>query len=460
MSKWCDFVNKIKPYLNVILIFIIASGSIIGIVFLIIFLISLVTASNKEIKQMDFNNIHKDRIKKCLTIYEKYYPVIIQKPITKQYFSPQYNKMKDYGLRDYFYACSYKSYQPCGNTFDVVSYNAISNVISKGARGLNLDLFFKSATNNPFADDARIIVGNVVTTDVVKKDRIVQETVFSFLPDSPPEEQHLDFIECLKMINDLAWLKSDAPIFLFLNLQFQENEKLEYQIASQIKYVLAKRLMDFYYSAQRAKIGNILVSKAMNRIIILTNRKPVDSSLNELVNGIAGTISSNLTYLEIDSNSGPYGGIVLKFGSRDQAIQTSKFNLTMAVKLNSSNKENIYNPKIDNKNYDTDQNFDIGISLTFMNWQNIDLVQNPDNIEKSPDTCLGETGNMLPTDPMRRYLARFKNGGMILKTDMFPQRVDLIYKPVPPPPIYQQNPALAFENKDLSGLNGFYTGNI
>ena len=168
----------------------------------------------------DYNSIHKNRAEKSLVVYLNY-PEIKQNPIPNagKYYNRSFKKDKYYGLRDFFYAASYKTYLPCGYTNDIVSYNAIKNVLLAGARVIHLDIFFKG--NDPFGDDAKIIVGNVI------------DGKLSILKGSSEDKQYLEFMNCLELIIELAWKKSDTPLMLYLNMEFLPNTKLEYQIYSQ-----------------------------------------------------------------------------------------------------------------------------------------------------------------------------------------------------------------------------------
>jgi len=86
------------------------------------------------------------------------------------------------------------------------------------------------------------------------------------------------------------------------------------------------------------------------------------------------------------------------------------------------NENNEYNPKIDTNNYDASYHFELGISITFMNWQS-----KPEN-----------------------YLKKFAQGGMILKP------AELIYIPKPKPPVEDRDTKFDYETTRVTGLNGFY----
>ena len=358
---------------------------------------------------LDHNAVHKNRAEKGLAVFVNY-PVIKQNPIPNagKYYNRFFKKDKYYGLRDFFYAASYKTYLPCGYTNDIVSYNAIKNVLLAGARVIHLDIFFKGA--DPFGDDAKIIVGNVI------------DGKLSFLKGSSEDKQYLEFMNCLELIMELAWTKSDTPLMLYLNMEFLPNTKLEYQIYSQLLAKCSSRFMDKYYGFQRINIGDIPVNMATGKLIILTNRVPINGFLNEITNGVMSEDSTNVILYKITDKEIEYGGIKTKFPKKEDAVKISMFNLVAVMKDSIPNDKNKYNPKIDTQNYDASYHFELGISITFMSWQN-----NP-----------------------KDYLEKFKDGGMILKP------AGLIYIPKPKPPVEQRDTKFDYETTKVSGLNGFY----
>jgi hypothetical protein len=232
-------------------------------------------------------------------------------------------------------------------------------------------------------------------------------------------------MNCLQLISELGWKKTDAPLMLYLNMEFLPNTKLEYQIYSQILAKLSSKLMDKYFGFQRINIGDIPVNMALNKLILLTNRVPINGSLNELTNGVMSENSANVILYKITDKEIEYGGIKTKFSSKEVAIKTSMDNLVAVMKESIPNEKNKYNPKIDTQNYDASYHFEIGISITFMNWQSY------------------------PKD----YLEKFSEGGMILKP------AELIYIPKPKPPVKERDPKFDYETTRVTGLNGFYDFN-
>ena len=180
--------------------------------------------------------------------------------------------------------------------------------------------------------------------------------------------------------------------------------------------------MDKHYGFQRINIGDIPVNMSLNRLIILTNRIPINGFLNEITNGVMSEDSTNIILYKITNKDIEYGGIKTKFPKKEDAVKISMFNLVAVMKESLPNDKNKYNPKIDTQNYDASYHFDLGISITFMNWQS-----NP-----------------------TKYLEKFKEGGMILKP------AELIYIPKPKPPVEQRDTKFDYETTKVSGLNGFY----
>jgi hypothetical protein len=205
-------------------------------------------------------------------------------------------------------------------------------------------------------------------------------------------------------------------------MEFLPNTKLEYQIYSQLLAMCSNNFMDKYYGFQRINIGDIPVNMALDKLIILTNRVPINGFLNEITNGVMSEDSANIILYKITDKEIEYGGIKTKFAKKEDAVKISMFNLVAVMKESIPNEKNKYNRKIDTNNYDASYNFDLGISISFMNWQN------------------------RPED----YLNKFAEGGMILKP------AELIYIPRPKPPVEERNKAFDYETTRVTGLNGFY----
>ncbi len=430
--------------------------SIIGIGIIIFFIILSFTKPKQDEIETTGGNSAENRINLGLEVYKNYFNMN-QLPIPNDgiYFNEYYNQRKYYGLRDFFYASSYKSYLPCGYTDDVVSYNAIRSVILNGARVINLDLFYSGISQ--YLENSNVIVGNVVDGKLTYfKEKKNQE---------PIENKHyLNFENCLRIVNDLAWTKVNTPFFIYLNMEFLPDQNFENKVFDIVRKVLAHRFLDKYYGFHRVNLGNIPVGKAMNKVILMTNRIPLDPMLNEIINGVMAPSDSNVILHTITNNSLQYGGIKTVAVSKKILLDQTIYNLVAVIKKNDINPENQKIMKIDTKNYDTSYNFEIGISMTFMNWQNYEAPKEepakstpPAQTSAQPNPFSTSTPTPPPkkeppkNDFMYEYLLRFKDGGMVLKPR------ELIFIPKPPPPVLKPNPILDYKQVSYTGFGGFQT---
>jgi hypothetical protein len=406
---------------------------LIGIGIIIFFIIYASQKLKKDEADSTGGNSAEDRINLGLEVYKNYFNMN-QLPLPENgiYRNEYYGENKYYGLRDFFYASSYKSYLPCGYTDDVVSYNAIRSVILNGARVINLDLFYSGISQ--YLEKSKVIVGNVV------------DGKLTYFKDSKENEKHLDFENCLKIVYDLAWTKVNTPFFIYLNMEFLPDQNFENKMFNIIRKILAQRFLDKYYGFQRVNLGNIPVGKAMNKVILMTNRKPLDPMLNEIINGVMAPTESNVILHTITNNTLQYGGIKTVAVSKEILLNQTMYNLVAVIKKNDTNSDNYKIMKIDTKNYDTSYNFEIGISMTFMNWQNYEAPK-----EELTQTTTPDKKEAPKNDFMYDYLLRFKNGGMILKPP------ELIYIPRPPPPVLKPDPKLDFKQVSYTGFGGFQT---
>ena len=430
-----------------IIIFIIFS--LIGVGIIIFFIIYASQKLKKDEAESTGGRSAEDRINLGLEVYKNYFNMTQLKLPDNGIYITQNNKNEDekkyYGLRDYFYASSYKSYLPCGYTDDVVSYNAIRSVILNGARVINLDLFYSGISQ--YLKNSEVIVGNVVDGKL---------TYFKEIKDQKPikNKHYLIFENCMRIVYDLAWTKVNTPFFIYLNMEFLPDQNFENKMFNIIRKVLASRFLDKYYGFQRINLGNIPVGKAMNKVILMTNRKPLDPMLNEIINGVMAPVESNVILHTITNNSLQYGGIKTVAINYNQTIlNQSMYNLVAVIKKNDTNPENEKIMKIDTKNYDTSYNFELGISMTFMNWQNYEAPKEEPANSTTPAPAPEPAKKDAPkNDFMYEYLLRFKDkGGMILKPK------ELIPKPPSFPIVLKPNPKVDYKQVSYKSFGSFQT---
>ena len=167
-------------------------------------------------------------------------------------------------------------------------------------------------------------------------------------------------------------------------------------------------------------------------------------------------MESNVILHTITNNSLQYGGIKTAAVSKQILLDQTMYNLVAVVKKNNVSSDNFKIMKIDTKNYDTAYYFELGISMTFMNWQNYkapDSVKDETTTPAPAPTTTTQTQTQTKTqnDFMYDYLLRFKDGGMILKPK------ELIFIPKPPPPVTKPNPKVEYKQVSYTGYGGFQT---
>lgn len=419
-----------------------------------------------EPKRIQHDKVCNNRLKNCLEVFkDPSYPLMKYKPIPSYYNNIFFaDSQYPHSLSDYFYASSYKSYLPCGYNYDIVSYAPLQQVLLRGARAIHLDVFYNEKYS--FDDNASVIVANTrdykiklisregEQTETVRKIQTLESQCSEKYSEKCKQEEklnnekpdecyltYLNFMKCLEIIRDYGWLNTNAPLFLYINMEFQTNRRLEYQIYSQIMKVLSSRLMDKFYGFQRTNIAATPFLRARNRLVLLTNKKPVNSFLDEITNGIVST-TGNVPLYEISISEATMYSCkkVGKVNDPGTVELTSRNLVTVIVPpkfdINGSNLDNDITPKIDISNYDTNLNFEIGVSLSFMYWQKFDEQKDFNN-------------PAIKRNYLKEYLEKFKDGGMLLKP---PQ---LRFVPKPPEKIYVRNKELDFNNITVVGHKGF-----
>lgn len=316
----------------------------------------------------------------CNYIYENpnYKPCNF-KNIILTYFNPYFNSNQDYFLKDYFIASSYKSYQPCGNTRDIYSYDQIKRVLDYGARFINLDVYHNGIFE--LDDEAEPIVCN-------------GDDKGPFIGDlSVP----LKLNDCLNVIKENAWKKSNYPLLLYLNLNTQNNLFVEKKIKDSILKNLGDRLVDKKYGYQNNvnSIGNASIKELLNKVIILISNKsnennlPNDPILYEITNGIIPikeNKNNNLTNEMINSyylEKYKYGGIKKFIYNINDFIDKTKNHLTIIFVENKIEDTNIGDSKTDLYNcIDFEQGFNVGVNIIPMNYQLITDDNETSNLKK------------------------------------------------------------------------------
>ena len=397
-----NFLKFIKNhYVDIILL-------IVLIVLIIVFVIR-----KKKVKESFFGqNLAKNRVPSCLKTYSnKDYSVKFQN-LEEQYYNPYYKKRVDYYLRDYYISTSFKSYMPCGYSDDVCALESIRDILNKGARCINLDLFYDGEYE--YDPDNQIVVGRVI------------DNKLNYLNGIKDEYKYLKFKECLDLINYLAWKKCNYPLILYLNLEFKGAENLESLIAKDLIEYLGVNFLNKQFGFQRYPIGNIPIRFLKNRVIIVTNYKPISPVLNEIVNGIINPDSNSVLPIELSRKDENYGGIRGKMPEKSKSIQFTRENMCYVYPQIEYLPDDKYRPKINVYNLNFKDSLDYGIQMFAMNFQQFD-------------------------ENMKEYNKFFKNSGFIPKPigNKFENKdTNLVFMPKPLE-IKEQNDEFTYQTKEI-----------
>ena len=361
----------------------ISNKLIISIVVLIILIIVVVLSlflTPSSSKNAICGNGKLTRAEQCMKVYK-----LPDYRVTFSTFNKNniisYEAGKYYRLKDFYIASSYMTAHPCGHTNDVVSLNNIKHVLNKGARFIYFDLFFKPREiyNKDYYDpESQIVVENVIDgkPSVLKK--------------CGPKNQYLNINACFKTINSTAWVgKKDYPLILYLNFKMPQLQFFEYSVYTAIYKHLRSRLLSPIYSFQNKNIGDAPINDLMGKLIIITNRLPINPSFNEFVNCVT-TIKRNPNpfFVRYDMNKVlvDSGGIANKFITKAAGIKDMSNSLHMVTYNSGPNENNIFVWKVDSKNTDPQSAFEYGVQIFCMNYQSYDQA-----MQKYLNTALNPT---------------------------------------------------------------------
>ena len=324
------------------------------------------------------------------------------------YFDPP--TINDLYVRDFYIAGSYKSYQPCGGTYDICSIKMIKTVLDKGARAIYLDIW----SNDPYN------VFNPLAEPVVRNDTLM-----------PIFGNSLLFNDVCDTLSKYAWHGVKYPLILYLNFHppAYNNKALLRKCAAYILQKFKKRLLSPKYSYNRTKPGDIPMPEAMEKLIILTNEYPLESTLNEFINGVIAEKNEEAgQYLIYTEDMEAHGGISSKHINTSDLIENNKTLLSISIPDHHSNPSNIINPMVDLFNPDHKDSRDHGFQICFMNYQLYDTN-------------------------MKESIKFFKTGGFQLK----PQELRFI--PRPKIPITKQNEKASYAPRNIQLYGDWFNHN-
>lgn len=264
------------------------------------------------------------------------------------YYNKYYKKIMEYTLKDYNIASSYKSYLVTGPNNGVGSLNSIKQVLEKGARFINLDVFSDK-------------ISNLMTN---------AKPVVKSMQELPEYSTSLNFDDCCKIIVNNGWLNNNYPLLLYLNLHFGKNNELYDGIAASLMFHFQTRLLDKKYSYNRTNISNAQISDLLDKIIIITNVYPTNNNLNEFINSVIYDNNNDKSPIRKYNYK---NNIKFKYtySNTDDIIYKNKNSLAMVYPIN-KNDSDLNDPKSELFNINSNDARQYGNQIICMNYQLFD----------------------------------------------------------------------------------------
>ena len=256
------------------------------------------------------------RIPKILKSIEFYPDFVNIEPLKslKDYI----NEPKKYKLCDWYVSSSYKSYLPGNSYEDYCSIKAIEIMLRSGVRYLELDVFTDNLQNNEPVVTVGIEKGNWHNT----------------LND-------LNFKECCELIRNIGFSSSiiknsDDPLFLYLNIQVNNNKETLNKIADILYNTFDDKLLNKKYSYHRKNISIEPIYKFMKKVIIMCNSSYEGCKLSELIN-----IASDGPFVRrLESDK------VLQTYEPKELTDFNRLNMSIVYPSDTSKNPGNYNPQI------------------------------------------------------------------------------------------------------------------
>ena len=260
---------------------------------------------------------------------------------------------ESYKLADYYIASSFRSVVGKYQRYDYCSTKILKKILREGARFIWLDVFNSDFSSNPMP---------VVGTGIGKGNwRLSLNTI--------------PFEDCCKAIATTAFTSGKVnnykdPLIIALNLNTQKNM---YSLDKMKEYIikhLGARLLSVHYGYSKINMGEVLIQKLKEKIIIFTSEGFETSTLEELVNYTWNKKDlKNIMYKSIDPNVKE-----LEFIKEDTTA-LKDFN-TKSLTIVTPDPDTIFS-----RQYEPKYAWNLGCQFVSMYYQNIDkLIQQ--NAEK------------------------------------------------------------------------------
>jgi len=182
-------------------------------------------------------------------------------------------KYFSYNLRDYYVKTAYNACSAGYFKNDFVNICALENVIRKGARCLDFEIY--SVNNKP-----------VIATST--RDNFYTKETYNYV----------SFTKAIQTIKNKAFSNSSCPNFsdpLIINLRIKSNNRIIYDaMAKTLASQLTGKLLGVKYSREYngKNIGEVPLKSLINKVIIMvdgTNKTYINTNLDEYINATTGS---------------------------------------------------------------------------------------------------------------------------------------------------------------------------
>ncbi len=282
---------------------------------------------------LNTSNTSTNQITDIQKTYGEFYLKTIEN-IPISFLNKNTNSYQNLKLVDFYYPGSYYSYLVDTPLNGTPSLNALKISLSTfKTRIIHLDIF--SDSNNLYNTDANPIVRCENMKDGAKP---------------------LKLEDCFATINKWAWItenpnKNSYPLFLYLKLNFDiSNTGLCIKIYNMIIKNFSKYLIDKKYGYcgrnNMFPISNATMKEALNKIIIITDKYPTKTILDEIISGSSNDLSHNFNLELYKSSYITFDKIGLsQDNDKTTLINKSKTNMSFYYTLPNENDKNNNQPK-------------------------------------------------------------------------------------------------------------------
>ena len=290
-------------------------------------------------KYSNNDNVKNEQNNNVLNKYgDNYLKTIGNIPI--KFLNKNTNDYQDLILADFYYPGSYYSYladSPLNGTPNLEALKIA--LVNFKSRIIHIDIF--SNKSDPYDPES---------IPIVKCENMKEG------------KTPLNFDDVLSTINKWAWVTSNSnnlsyPLFLYMNFNFNDdNENLYIRIYESLLKYFSKYFIDKKYSFSGRNstfsISTAAIKDCLGKIIIITNRYPTKTVLDELINSSTNKLNNNVNLNEYKQNYITYDKLGLsQDNNKIDLLNNSKSNLSfyytnpnISYKNNNQSKAGLFNP--------------------------------------------------------------------------------------------------------------------